>query len=305
MFSQGPADLRSKVRNIPSRDASAPFFGVLLNLGRQGAYTGSQWVGAGKLDAGAVTISASTIFPNAAKGLQLALITDLDMFDFPSSGCNFSSYREVPYQVPVVAYMGKEMITWERATELGARDFCMRVVVLPVSTREVLVQVGVSPMSLDELKESFGEVFEQPYFPNTMVKVSKSQNKLPSFMGNKTSSLVKPVELVLEDTEGMGMGVLPFTTTSSSASGDSYTEVERPPVDVIKAALFNHMHAGFKPVARTAARMREALDVALQADKAEENVLPPLWSPWPTVLEGGADAVANVDQGMSAPLLVK
>ena len=103
----------------------------------------------------------------------------------------------------------------------------------------------------------------------------------------------------------MGMGVLPFTTTSSSASGDSYTEVERPPVDVIKAALFNHMHAGFKPVARTAARMREALDVALQADKAEENVLPPLWSPWPTVLEGGADAVANVDQGMSAPLLVK
>ena len=67
----------------------------------------------------------------------------------------------------------------------------------------------------------------------------------------------------------------------------------------------NHMHAGFKPVARTAARMREALDVALEADKAEENVLPPLWSPWPTVLEGGADAVANVDQGMSAPLLVK
>ena len=156
-------------------------------------------MGGGKLDAGAVTISASTIFPNAAKGLQLALITDLDMFDFPSSGCNFSSYREVPYQVPVVAYMGKEMITWERATELGARDFCMRVVVLPVSTREVLVQVGVSPMSLDELKESFGEVFEQPYFPNTMVKVSKSQNKLPSFMGNKTSSLVKPVELVLEE----------------------------------------------------------------------------------------------------------
>ena len=200
-----------------------------MTLGQQGAYTGSQWVGGGKLDAGAVTISASTIFPNAAKGLQLALITDLDMFDFPSSGCNFSMYREVPYQVPVVAYMGKDMITWERATELGARDFCMRVVVLPVSTREVLVQVGVTPLSLDELKESYGEVFEQPYFPNTMVKVSKSQNKLPSFMGNKTSSLVKPVELVLEDQEGMGMGVLPFTTTASSATGDSYTEVERPP----------------------------------------------------------------------------
>ena len=132
-----------------------------MTLGQQGAYTGSQWVGGGKLDAGAVTISASTIFPNAAKGLQLALITDLDMFDFPSSGCNFSMYREVPYQVPVVAYMGKDMITWERATELGARDFCMRVVVLPVSTREVLVQVGVTPLSLDELKESYGEVEEE------------------------------------------------------------------------------------------------------------------------------------------------
>ena len=222
---QGPADLRAKVRSVPSRDPAAPFFGCLLTLGPQEVYTGSQWVGGGKLDNGSVTISAASIFHGAPKNLSLSLVTDLDCFDFPLSGSNFSSYREVPYHVPVVAHMApaegqpKEVISWERAKELGCKDFSVRVVVMPVSTKEVLVQVGATPFSLKELKEVYGEVYDRPFFPNSMVRVTKSQTKLPSFMGLKTSSLVKSVELVLEDTEGAGMGILPFTTCPTPGPG--------------------------------------------------------------------------------------
>ena len=299
-FYQGPAQLREKVRSIPSRDPDAPFFACLLTLGPQDSYTGSQWVGGGKLDREGVTFSAQSLFSGAAKGLQLAVVTDLDCFDFPLSGSNFSSYREVPYHVPVVAYMAstegqaKEVISWERAKELGCKEFSMRVVVMPVSTREVLVQVGASPFCLNELKEKYGQVFEQPFFPNTMVRVTKAQTKLPSFMGLKTSSLVKSVELVLEDTEGVGMGILPFTTCPTPGPGG----VQRPPVGVVKQALFNHMHAVLQPVTRTPSRLAEALGTALMADKSPANALPPLWSPWPAVVPGGDVAVVRDDQGM-------
>ena len=77
---EGPARLREVVRSIPSRD-QAPFFGVLLSLGPQGSYVGSQWVGGGKLEVG-VAFSAGAIFPKAAKGLSLSLVLDLDNFDF-------------------------------------------------------------------------------------------------------------------------------------------------------------------------------------------------------------------------------
>ena len=274
-----------------------PFFGCLLTLGPQDAYTGSQWVGGGKLDSGGVTCSAASIFPGAPKSLSLSLVTDLDSFDFPLSGSNFSGYREVPYHVPVVAYMApaegqaKEVISWERAKELGCKDFSIRVVVMPVSTKEVLVQVGATPFGLNELKELYGQVYDQPFFPNSMVRVTKSQTKLPSFMGLKTSSLVKSVEMVLEDTEGVGMGILPFTTCPTTGPGG----VERPPTAVIKQALFNHMRAGFQPVSRIPSKMAEALGTSLLADKAKENALPPLWSPWPVLVTGGG--VAS-DQGM-------
>ena len=252
------------------------------------------------MDSEGVTFSAASIFSGAPKGLHLALVTDLDCFDFPLSGSNFSAYREVPYHVPVVAYMApaegqaKEVISWERAKELGCREFSMRVVVMPVSTREVLVQVGTTPFSLNELKETYGEVFDQPYFPNSMVRVSKAQTKLPSFMGLKTSCLVKSVEMVLEDTEGVGLGILPFTTCPTPGPGG----VQRPPTVVVKQALFDHMHAGHQPVTRTPSRMAEALGTALMADKAPANILPPLWSPWPALVPVGDLASVRNDQGM-------
>ena len=292
ILSQGPAQIREKVRSIPSRDQEAPFVSCLLTLGPQNCYTGSQWVGGGKLDTSGVRFQASSLFSGAAKGLELALVTDLDVFDFPLSGSNFSSYREVPFHVPVVAYMatldgqGAEIVSWEKAKELGCREFSVRLVVMPVSTKQALVQLGAAPFSLDEMKEDFGEVHGEPFFPNIMLRVSKEQMKLPAFMGARTSSLVKSVELVLEDTEGAGLGLLPFSTCPVPGPAG----VQRPPPVVIKQAVYNHMRAGFQPVACTPGRMREALGIALQADKAPQNVLPPLWSPWPALASGtGSD----------------
>ena len=281
---EGPARLREVVRSIPSRD-QAPFFGVLLSLGPQGSYVGSQWVGGGKLEAG-VAFSAGAIFPKAAKGLSLSLVLDLDNFDFPLSGSNFSTYREAPYHVPVVAYLdgagGQEVVSWERAKELGCRDFSIRLVVLVTSTKEVLVQVGAVPFNLEELRTDYGEVFDKPYFPNVMVRVTKVRTKLPDFMGAKSTTLAKVVDLVLEDSEGVGFGILPFTTCVEPVQG----EVERPAVAAVKKALFSHMHGVQRPTAKTGVQMPASLVIALEADKNVQNASELLWSPWPVLDEG-------------------
>lgn len=294
--------MREVVKSIPSRDAEAPFFGCLLSLGPQDSYVGSQWVGGNKLD-DQVPFSAGAIFSGAAKGLHLSLAIDLDIFDFPLSGSNFSSYREVPYHVPVVAHMEvdgqeKEIVSWERAKELGCKDFSVRIVVLPISTKEVLVQVGGVPFSLAELEEQYSEVYKENFFPNTMLRVTRARTRLPDFMGAKTSSAAKStslamkVDLVLEDTEGVGLGMLPFTTYTGPVPG----EVKRPPIKEVKRALFNHTHAAARSVAKTAAQMPAALAIALKADKDPVNLLPQIWSPWPAFDTGAA--AASQDEGM-------
>ena len=290
--------MREVIRSIPSREVEAPFFGVLLNLGPQNSYVGSQWVGGNKLD-DQVSFSAGAIFTGAAKGLQLSLAVDLDLFDFPSSGSNFSAYREVPYHVPVVAHMEamegqeKEVITWEKAKELGCRDFSIRVVVMPISTKETIVQVGAVPFGLAEMKEAYGEVFDKHFFPNTMVRVTRARTKLPEFMGGKTSSLVKKVEMVLEDTEAFGLGILPFSTCANPQG-----EVVKPATADIRRALFNHMHAAARPVAKTAAQMPSSLLMAERADKEPGNILPSLWSPWPALGPEAEDTAGARHEGM-------
>ena len=302
--------MREVVKNIPSRDVQAPFLGCLLTLGPQESYVGSQWVGGNNLD-DQVPFSAGAIFSGAAKGLHLSLAIDLDMFDFPLSGSNFSQYREVPYHVPVVAHMevegqDKEIVSWERAKELGCKDFSVRVVVLPISTKEALVQVGGVPFSLDELEEQYAEVHKENYFPNTMLRVTKARTKLPDFMGSKSTSgakstsLAMKVDLVLEDTEGVGFGMLPFTTCATPGPG----EVKRPSIEAVKRALFNHMHAAERSVAKTAAQMPAALATALKADKDPGNLLPRIWSPWPVLGPDTGAAAARQDEGMW-PLLFR
>ena len=260
---------------------------------------GSQWVGGNKLDS-QVSFSAGAIFSGAAKGLQLSLAVDLDMFDFPLSGSNFSGYREVPYHVPVVAHMEategqeKEVVTWERAKELGCRDFSVRVVVMPISTRAMIVQVGAVPLTLAEMKEGYGEVYDKHFFPNTMVRVTRARTKLPEFMGGKTSSLVTKVDMVLEDTEGFGLGILPFSTCANPGQA----EVAKPATVDIRRALFNHMHAAERPVAKSAGQMTTALLTALRADKDPGNILPSLWSPWPALGAEAEQTAGAMHEGM-------
>ena len=285
----GPARVREVVRSIPSRNDD-PFLAVLLSLGPQGSYVGSHWVGAGKLETG-VTFSAAALFPKAAKGLSLSLVLDLDTFDFPLSGSNFSGYREAPYHVPVIAYLkdqqgGQEVVTWEHAKELGCRDFSVRVAILVTSTREALIQVGAVPLSLEELMEGYSEVFHKPYFPNVMLRITSTRTRLPENLGAKHTTLAKAVELALEDTEGVGFGILPFTMLVEPVEG----EVDRPPIEEIKRALFNHMHAVRRPNAKTGAQMSASLRLALSADKSDENSEVALWSPWPDL-----DAPVTVD----------
>ena len=139
---------------LPER-GDHPFVACLLSLRRDRTIGSSKWGGGGDLD-GHVAVKASVLFPAAKKGLQLSLKVDLASFEFPLSGSNFSCYREAPREVAVTPFFmegGKQRIMdWAQAKKEGCGDFCLRLVVVPISTAEVLVQVGAVPFTLDHLK---------------------------------------------------------------------------------------------------------------------------------------------------------
>ena len=150
---------------------------------------------------------------------------------------------------------------------------------MPLTTKSTLLQVGVAPFSMAHMKEVYEEVMDMPYFPNTMVRCTRTRTKLPPSMGGTTTMLAKEAMLVMEDTEGYGLGVLPFYVGLDF--DPQTTPFEMPTFDGVQEALFTHMRAGALPMAKSAAHMPAALALALKADKDPANFMGPVSSPWP------------------------
>ena len=163
---QGPAGVRHLVSSLPER-GDYPFLACLLSLRKDKTFATSKWVGGGNLD-GHVAFKASVLFPAAKKDLQLSMKVDLAAFDFPLSGSNFSGYREAPREVALTPFFlegGKQrVLDWAQAKKEGCGDFCLRLVVVPISVSEVMVQVGAVPFTLDHLKQEYKEVYDEAFF---------------------------------------------------------------------------------------------------------------------------------------------
>ena len=284
---------------LPER-GDHPFVACLLSLRKDRSIATSKWVGGGDLD-GHVAVKASVLFPAAKKGLQLSLKVDLASFDFPLSGSNFSCYREAPREVAVTPFFmeaGKQrVLDWAQAKKEGCGEFCLRLVVVPISTSEVLVQVGAVPFTLDHLKQEYKEVYEEAFFPNTMLRVTKKMTQLPGelarVLGFQSTSLAKKVELLMPDSKGFGFGALPFI---SCIHFNPATEpIPMPEFETLMEAVCDFFRAGSQPVAKTAAALPDALAVALMADKDERNMVDPMVSPWPawTALEAARRAAGG------------
>lgn len=258
---------------------------------------------------GHVAFKAGTLFPAAMDNLQLSMKIDLACFDFPSSGSNFSVYREAPKDVAVTAFVmegGQQRVfDWATAKKEGCGDFSIRLVVYPISTTEVLVQVGAVPFDLNHMKQHYGEVYQEAFFPNTFLRVTKTRTQLPQHMaravGQNSTSLAKRVELLLSDSQGFGLGARPFIS-SLVDPGDG--PVQMPSFRVIQEAVCDFFRAGSQCVPKNAADLPGALAIALLADKDARNMVGPIDSPWPafTVLSGaaaGGGPTAQQEEGMS------
>ena len=283
LMTQGEAGVHEWAAGVPSIDQEKPYGAVILGISLQGTFDATRWVVGGKMEAD-TGFKAKNIFPLADSDLYLELRGSYGDFAFPNNAANFSGYLEVPGQVPVVAYMldqdkQKQYIDWNDAKARGCSEFCVRVVVLPLTTRSVLLQLGVAPFSLAYMKEHYAEMMDMAYFPNTMVRCTRTRTRLPPSMGGVTSMLVKEAKLVMEDTEGYGLGAMPFYVgTDFDPLAAAF---EMPSFDAIQEALFTHMRAGALPMAKSAAQMPAALAVALRADKDPANFMGPVSSPWP------------------------
>ena len=281
----------------------------LLSLRQDNTFASSRWVGGGNLD-GHVAFKASVLFPAAKENLQLSLKVDLATFDFPLSGSNFSTYREAPKDMAVTAFVvqgGKQLIyDWATAKKEGCGEFSVRLVVYPVSTFEVLVQLGAVPFGLDHLKQNYGEVYQEPFFPNTFLRVTKTRTQLSQDMakavGQKSTSLAKRVDLLMPDSQGFGLGARPFI--SCLHFNPETDPIPMPSFELLREAVCDFFRAGAQAVARSAADLPAALGIALLADKDARNMVGPVDSPWPayTVLAaagGGGAGQQEPIEGMS------
>ena len=282
----GPGGIREVVGGILGGDPGT-FLGVQLFMTKEGQFTSSRWVGCGPLDGdGTITFKAASLFPAAPPTLHLKLRVTLDMFEWPGDASNFSAYVDFPGAGPVAAFTkSKEeksaLVDWEVAKGQGVGDFAVRAIVMPHSTSQVFVHVGAVPFSVAHMKARYSEVFTEAFFPNFLLSVTKAPTKLPEGHVNKTSRLVKMVDLQLQDVEGFGLGVLPFFNVLRFHPREE--PITMPSFDLVRRTLFTFMKAGRHPVSKTAAAFPGALAVALEADANPANLLPSVSTVWPAL----------------------
>ena len=59
--------------------------------------------------------------------------------------------------------------------EAGVGVFAVRAIVTPCSTKEVSVQLGDVPFSIDRLLVNYPAVYDRCFFPNTMIQVGSQR----------------------------------------------------------------------------------------------------------------------------------
>ena len=250
-------------------------------------------------------VPATVLFPAAPKHLSFCFNVNLSQFEWPMSGSNFSAYLDVPRDFPVVVYRqlddGQEVpVSWEEAQGEGCASFAVRAVVAPCSVQEAFVQLGAVPFSTDHMLKNYAAVYDEPFMPNTMLRVSKSKTKMLPGSKVSTSQLVKRVRLVVQDVGGFGMGIVPFF--SAMRFNPAEDPIYMPEVDVIRKALAEFMGKGRLPVVKNAAGFPAALTVASQGETNPDNVIPPLRTPW-TRLQAALAGSPPVQGGMSILVL--
>ena len=279
----GPAGIKAAVA-ASTGEGDGTFLGVQCSLAKDRTLLSARWVGGGALDGtGAINFKASSLFPLAPAGLFLSVKLTLDLFEWPGNSSNFSHYIDCPGGAAVAAYekgTGGEsrFVDWELAKGQGCAPFAVRAIVLPHATSSCFVQIGAVPFTVAHMHEQYGAVFEEPYFPNFMLSVTKTPTVLPAGSRHATSRLVQRVALQLPDAEGFGLGTIPFFDCVRFAAAPAM-----PDFALIQATVFNHMQAGRHPVAKSAAAFPAALKVALEADKNPLNLVDRCASPWPVL----------------------
>lgn len=280
----GPGELREVVWGSMATPGS-PFMSVLMGLSADGDITSSQWVGGGSLEPpGVVKIELAKLFPAVSKNLLFSINVDLATFEWPRDGSFLSGYREVPRDIPITVWkkteMGDLVIDWESAKEEGCVEFAVRAMVVHCSATEVLVQLGSVPFDIGHMLSTYPQVYQEAFFPNTLLRVVNLATKLPPGMSSQTTRLAKRVSLREVDAEGFGLGILPFFTATNPLPDGSLPVLSRPDLPAIQKALVAFMSKSRTPVAKAAAHLPAALALALQGDKLPVNVLPEVTSPW-------------------------
>ena len=281
----GPAGVKTAVTASLGRDPGT-YLGVQCSLAKDRTLASARWVGGGALDgSGAINFKASSLFPGAPAGLYLSVKLTLDLFEWPGNSSNFSQYIDCPGGAAVAAFerasdgVKTKLVDWELAKGQGCAPFAVRAIVLPHATTSAFVQIGAVPFTVAHMHEKYGAVFEEPYFPNFMLTVAKTPTALPAGSKHATSRLVQKVALQVPDSEGFGLGIIPFFDYIRLAAAAP----AMPDFSVIQNAIFNHMQAGRHPVAKSAAAFPAALAVALEADKNPLNHVARCASPWPVL----------------------
>ena len=178
-----------------------------------GVIKDTHWVLMGALRR--ATWAASKIWKDADKDVHVIFrFPDLSVFEFPATSNMSAWVNHDQLDVRFLKKSAKEAIDWETAAEMGVGDMVIRAIIVPGSVHEASVWVVAAPISKETLasKVSLAEVNSVgiPYISIPMTEMEEGGPNTFSAGKAVTATMVRQ-----ETNEGVGMGLLPFSPSST------------------------------------------------------------------------------------------
>ena len=212
---------------------------------------------------------ANTMWKDGNKDLKVTIkMDDLTMFAFADGNISEWVDRE---DLEVTYSMDDEagsILSREEAAQLGADEFCLRLVVVPKTHRGCSINVGAHPATRGDLRQRLGENANTAQTPHFTLAIQEAAPNGGKSTAKAALALFTRQELA-ED--GYGIAVIPWLDCSAEGEED----VVLPSGDEVKEATMLFMRKSTALVAATTIASLETRMRNLLAGKAAPAKNPP------------------------------
>ena len=284
MVTGGSVTISDFLKEKQEWDSKTPICVPTITVSSEGTITNSRWVVLGGLKT--LSWPAKNVWAGAEADLNLVIrLDDLSIFEFQAGPSNYSFWLDRA-DLTVGLYEGKTPVGWEEAEGRGVGGLAARAFVIPASTSEALLWVGVVPKSKEELENSLGDDVNKYWVPQISLPIGARKGQA----GSTTSKAAKLDFLVKEDLETrVGMGVLPVIDSTAANIGQEKV----PEGEDYKECLYRIMRSVKAPVNKSQKTIEQALTLASRGERVKDKEIEPVLC-WPQY-RGSGNVVGEFD----------